>query len=737
MEPRTLCTELTLAEKAQLLSGADVWRTRAVDRLSVPGVMLSDGPHGMRTQLGQVEGLGGAEPATCFPTATTLATSWDPDLVREVGAAIGAEAKALGVGLVLGPGVNIKRSPRCGRNFEYFSEDPLLAAELGGSLVAGIQSAGVGACVKHFAANNQETDRTRVSAEVSERALREIYLAAFESIITEQKPWAVMCAYNRINGVPASENHWLLTEVLREEWGFDGFVVSDWGAIDERVPALVAGCDLEMPPHLPQSPDAIVAAVEAGELDEAVVDTAVERLLTFVARSCAAGRPALEPAEQRAERFAAHHSLAERAAAEALVLLRNDGVLPLAEGVRLAVVGPAYHTPRCQGDGSSRVNAARITSLADAFAREGVEPVAVVDGFDVEEALVAARQADVVLVMAGLTADEESEGLDRTHLDLPADQLACLAALAEAGTRIVVSVDHGGAIVMPWREQVAAIVDCGLGGQAIGGALVQVLLGRVNPSGRLAETVPLAMEHSPSHLSFPGERQRSVYAEDIFVGYRGYEEAGREVAYPFGFGLSYTTFAYEALTAEVAGSGAELSVRVRVRVTNTGERAGKEVVQVFVTPPVDGRVRRPRRELRAFTKVALDPGESREVELALGQRAFAYWSVEAQRFVVDAGAYGIVVGDQRVTVELAADAPAPQLHRDSSVNEWFAHPEGLAALRAELGLAEGEPLPGMLSNAEMLRLVGDFPLRRTVTQPGAPLTPQRVEAVLARLNGSR
>lgn len=764
MDIDALLAELTLAEKAALTCGADMWRTVAVERLGLPGVLVSDGPHGLRTQLGEVTDLGGAEPATCFPTAVTLASSWDPELVREVGAAIGAQARDLGVGVALGPGINIKRSPLCGRNFEYFSEDPLVAGELGLALVEGVQSQGVGTSVKHFAANNQETDRARVSADVSLRALREIYLPAFEQIVRDGKPWTVMCAYNTLNGVMVAENRWLLTEVLREEWGFDGLVVSDWGAVDRRVPSLVAGVDLEMPPDLDHSPAAVVAAVRSGELAEAVLDEAVRRVLRLVGRatqglagSAAPDAPARPDAGARSRRVAEHRPLARRAAAESLVLLENDGILPLAGGARVAVIGRFADRPRFQGDGSSRVNAEHTTSLLEAFADSGVE-VAYAPGFgrgdeqlgdaagETErlraEAVATARGVDVVVVMIGLTEAEESEGFDRTHLDLPRDQIDCLRAVCEANPNVAVAVSHGGVVTMPWRGEVRAIVDCGLAGQESGAALADVLTGAVNPSGRLAETVPERLEDHPSYLSFPGADGHSVYAEDVFVGYRGFEATGRQPAYAFGHGLSYTRFAYADVRVTPTGSVAtgDLRVRVEADVTNVGERAGKEVVQLFVHPAATGRVKRPRRELRAFAKVSLEPGETTTVTFDLTERAFAYWATALGRFVVAAGEYALSLrgSDARWAGEpfhLDAPEPVAPLHRDSSVREWLDHPQGRTELERELGVEPGGELPGMLGNHEMLTLLGDFPLRRAASQPRAPITAEQVEQMVGRLGG--
>ncbi|GAB3622801.1 glycoside hydrolase family 3 C-terminal domain-containing protein [Mariniluteicoccus endophyticus] len=748
MDVDVLLTELTLDEKAALVSGSDMWRTVPVERLGIPAVMVSDGPHGMRTQLGEVEGLGGAEPATCFPTAVTLAASWDPSLLHEVGAAIGAEARSLGVSVVLGPGVNIKRSPLCGRNFEYFSEDPHLSGEMGLGLVRGIQSAGIGTSLKHFAANNQETDRARVSADVSERALREIYLPAFERVVTAAQPWTVMCSYNRVNGVPASRNHWLLTEVLRDEWGFDGLVVSDWGAVDGRVPALEAGLDLEMPPDLERSPAAVAAAVRSGELDEAVLDTAVRRVLELVAKGVAAGPTGgvAREADAEATLLAGHREIARRAATESLVLVENDGILPLAPDAQVAVIGRFAEKPRFQGDGSSRVNAAYATSLLDAFAEVGRD-VAYAPGFgrgdealgdaaDEErrlrdEAVAVARAADVVVMMLGLTAAEESEGFDRPHLDLPADQLACLEAVAAANPAVVVVLSKGGVVTMPW-DRARAVVDCGLAGQESGAAVRDVLTGAVNPSGRLAETIPHRLEHHPSHLSFPGEAGHSAYSEDVFVGHRGFEATGREVAYAFGHGLSYTTFAYAEPRVEISGSVAagDLRVHVEVDVTNTGDRVGKEVVQLFVHPPAGSAVKRPRRELRAFDKVEIASGETATVTFDLTERALAYWSTPHHRFVVEPGLYAVSAGGLGTPFDVASDLAPVDLDEESSINEWLAHPAGRAAIERALDVAPGGDLPGLLGNAEMLMLIGDFPLRRAVTQPKAPLTAGDVARLL-------
>ncbi|MEV6286388.1 glycoside hydrolase family 3 C-terminal domain-containing protein [Kribbella sp. NPDC051770] len=719
--------QLTVEEKAALCLGADIWHTAGIERLGVPGVMLADGPHGLRRQPdgGDHVGIGGSLPATCFPTASALGSSWDVDLVRRVGAAIGAEARAQGVAVVLGPGINIKRSPLCGRNFEYLSEDPLVSGVLGAALVDGLQSQGVGASLKHFAANNQETDRLRVSAEVDERTLREIYLAGFEYVVRNAQPWTVMCSYNRLNGVHASENHWLLTEVLRDEWGFDGLVMSDWGAVHDRVASLAAGLDLEMPPKLGISDAAIVAAVASGELDEAVLDQAAQRVLKLAAQA----QPTSADFDVKA-----HHSLAREAAASSVVLLKNDNVLPLApaDGELVAVIGEFARTARYQGAGSSQVNPTRVENAFDELRAALPSSVQLEYAAGGDEAVALAARADHVIVFLGLPAAEESEGFDRTHLDLPAEQLDLLAALDDPA---IVVLSNGSAVrLAPWEQNASAILECWLAGQASGGAVADVLLGKINPSGRLAETLPLRLEDTPAYLNFPGEHGRVRYGEGVFVGYRGYDAVGREVSYPFGHGLSYTTFSYDDLTATVA----DLSVNLSFTVTNTGDRAGQEVVQLYVGDPV-ARVRRPVRELKGFRKVALEPGESVDVDFTLTPRDLSYWSTEHGRWVLEGGEFELAVGassrDLRLTTTVDVDAPPllPRLDEMATLEEWLDHPAGAAALRELIGVdAEGNP-QGILASPDLLKLIGNFPLTSIAAFPGLGLTPEGVKQLLTRI----
>ena len=714
----------TVAQKAALCLGSDMWHTAPVAEHGVEAVVVSDGPHGLRRQPegGDHAGLGGSLPATCFPPAVALGSAWDPELARAVGAAIGREARAQGVAVVLGPGVNIKRSPLCGRNFEYVSEDPYLAGRVGAGLVEGLQSEGVGACVKHFAVNNQETDRLRVSAEVDERTMREIYLPAFEHIVTTARPWTVMCAYNKINGTYASQHRWLLTEVLRGEWGFAGLVMSDWGAVADRVPALAAGLDLEMPPHLGVSDRAIVDAVADGSLSEEELDTAVTRVLQLVER--ARGRTPAAMADDE------HHALARRAAAACMVLLRNDeGVLPLANPRRVAVIGAFATTPRFQGAGSSQVTPTRVDSPLDALVV--ALPDTTVDyaaGFGIDDpaddaaladaAVRTAAGADVVIAFLGLPAAAESEGFDRTHIELPTAQTDLLARLGGTGAPIVVVLANGSAVrTRPWEQHAAAVLECWLGGQAVGGAIADVLTGVAEPGGRLAETIPLRLEDSPSYLSFPGEEEHVRYGEGVFVGYRGFDAAGREVAYPFGHGLSYTTFDYRDLAVRVAGT----DVTVEVTVANTGSRPGREVVQLYVGDP-QAAVARPPRELKGFAALDLAADEDRRVTFTLTARDLSYWSIAERAWLLEGGEFTIDVGassrDIRLTamVTVGEPRPRPPLTAQASIEEWLADPEGAARLRDAAGAAP------ILDDAELRRVIGNFPLGRLAAFPAMGIT---------------
>ncbi|BBC31133.1 hypothetical protein SGFS_024270 [Streptomyces graminofaciens] len=716
--------ELGLDEKTALLSGRDMWSSKPAERAGIPSLVLSDGPHGVRLQRADADHLElhDSHPATCFPPAVALASSWDAELIGRVGEALGRESRALGVDVLLGPGVNIKRSPLCGRNFEYFSEDPLLSGVLGTAHVAGVQSQGVGASVKHFAANNQETDRMRVSADVDERTLREIYFPAFERIVTEARPATVMCAYNKINGIYAAQNRWLLTRVLREQWGFEGLVVSDWGAVGDRVAALLAGTDLEMPGTRRDTDARVAAAVRAGELDEAVVDTAVARLRALAGRVRAQADPVTVD-------FDSHHRLAREVAADSLVLLRNrDRTLPLAPTGRVAVIGEFATALRHQGGGSSHVNATRVDSpleelravLPDAqvdFA-QGYRTAGLSDAARLRaEAVAAASRADVAVLVVGLPEADESEGYDREHILLPPEQVELVRAVAGAADRTVVVLINGGVVSLEgWHDDVDAVIEAWLPGQAGGGAIADVLTGRVNPSGRLAETIPYRLSDNPSYLNFPGEQGHVRYGEGVMVGYRYYETADVAVRYPFGHGLSYTSFEQSDFLVTPTGPD---TATMSVTVTNSGDRFGKHVVQVYVTAPRRP-VSSPARELRGFAKVALAPGESTTVEIALDRRAFAYWDITRDDWTVAAGQYRVQLADNAHDVTATAalvlkgDSVPRPITLDSTAGEWFGHPSVGPALTAAMtsGLTREQSDEVLEGNEGALRLLSSMAMRQ-------------------------
>ncbi|MHC5263525.1 glycoside hydrolase family 3 C-terminal domain-containing protein [Streptomyces sp. UC4497] len=678
-----------------------------------------------------------ALPATCYPPAVTMGSSWDPALLHRVGAALAREASALGVDVVLGPGVNIKRSPLCGRNFEYFSEDPHISGVLGAALINGIQSRGIGACVKHFAVNNQETDRMRVSADIDERTLRELYLPAFEHIVREAKPYTVMSAYNRVNGVYASENPWLLTKVLREEWGFDGLVMSDWGAVTDRVAALAAGCDLQMPPN--GTDHRIVSAVEEGRLDPEVVATAARRFLDLQERM------------DRAQRFddwdeSAHHELAREAAGAGAVLLKNeDSLLPLDPAARLkvAVIGEFARTPRYQGHGSSRVNPSRLDNAWDAL-RAAAGPsleLTFAPGFPVdgttdvaltEEAVACAAEADVVLLFLGLPDDSETEGEDRTDIQLPSVQRELVGAVSKECPQVAVILANGATVsVSEWHDDVPAVLETWLGGQAGGTAVADLVFGAVSPSGKLTETIPLRLQDVPSYPHFPGQDGHSVYGEGRYVGYRHYDTMDLPVAYPFGHGLSYTTFAYSDLHVEQTGDNAWT---VRAMITNTGSHAGAEIVQLYVAFD-EAHPTRPRHELRGFTKLALQPGQSGRAEFHLTGRDLAWYSTRRGGWRVDPGVFTVELGASSRDIRLSAELHTPgdgitnELTSQSLLGEWLDHPVGGKLLRERLAARPGAvQLDGIAPMA--LKMAGQIPLDRFVG-PMLGLDEEAVHALAA------
>ena len=740
-----LVAKMTLEEKASLTSGDSFWTTKAVERVGVPSVMLTDGPHGLRKQRANFDhlGIGDSVPATCFPPAVGLGSSWDADLAHRVGAALGLESAIENVAVILGPGVNIKRSPLCGRNFEYFSEDPIVASVMGAALVQGTQTMGVGTSLKHFAANNQEHDRMRSSSDIDPRPLREIYLRGFQRVVEDAQPATVMCSYNRINGVYASEDPFLLTRVLREEWGFAGFVVSDWGAVNNRVAGLAAGMDLEMPSSGGRTDAEIVAAVRDGSLDEAVLDASATRVAALATAWSAAPRVA-GPLD-----VDAHHALAREAAGRSIVLLKNDGgVLPLRATQSVAVIGAFATDPRYQGAGSSLISPTKLDNALDEFVVQGgADNVSFAQGFTNDgsgdadafraEAVALAATAEVAVVFAGLPAHLESEGFDRENIDLPAVQLALIDAVLAANPRTVVVLSNGGAVALPFAERVPAIVEAWLLGQAGGSATVDVLYGAVNPSGKLTETIPLSLEDTPAFLNFPGEQGHVRYGEGLFVGYRWYDARNMAVAYPFGHGLSYTSFAYGDATAAVEADG---NITVKVTVTNTGDRAGREVVQVYSGLASEA-VQRPERELKAFAVVALEPGESGEVSLTVRRADLAYWHVAADRWVVEGGDYAIDVAASsrdirsQVTVAVEGDALLLPLTRESSLAEVFAHPVAgpiVQGMMAQLtDVVGGDDAAGGM---DMQKMLASFPIGRIGMIAGEAGSPEVIDQLLAMAN---
>jgi len=690
----TIIHQMTLDEKAALCTGASAWTTTPIERLGVPEMTVSDGPHGVR-RVEDVKALSSqALPSTSFPTASCLASTWDVDLVHEMGQALGEECIALHVDVLLGPGANMKRTPLCGRNFEYFSEDPYLAGELAASLIQGVQSKGVGTSLKHFALNNQEHRRFSISAVVDERTLREIYLPAFETAVKKGKPWTVMCAYNKANGIHCSQNHRLLEEILKQEWGFDGLVVSDWGAVRDRVAALRAGLDLEMPGPKDRRVREVIEAVQTGKLDEAVLDEAVHRILNVVfkaAETPKGGRFDIE----------GHHALARRTAAEGMVLLKNNGVLPLQNLQRIAVIGRAAREPYFQGGGSSRNSPIRLDIPLDELrVLAGEAQLTYCEGYPddervrqdlIDEAVEAARSAQVALLFVALPAVKESEGYDRPDLDLTLHQVALINAVTRVQPQNVIILNNGSAITMSaWIDGAGAVLEAWMMGQAGGGAVADILFGKVNPSGKLAETFPQKLEDTPAFINYPGENGEVRYGEGLFIGYRYYDAKAMPVLFPFGYGGSYTTFAYSSPRVSDTTFNAMDGLTVSVDVTNTGKVAGKEIVQVYVHDHKSSLVRPPK-ELKGFAKVELQPGETKTVTVALDARAFAFYHPACQRWITEDGDFDILIGASSAdirfteTVTLQSSPVLPGLlNRDSTLREWQDDPWGKAAAEVEI-----------------------------------------------------
>ena len=726
---KAIVKQMTLEEKAGMCSGEDFWHLKSVERLGIPSVMVSDGPHGLRKQDQEADHLGANDSikAVCFPTACATACSFDRDLLYKLGETLGEECQAQDLSVILGPAVNIKRSPLCGRNFEYFSEDPYLASEMAGAHIKGVQSKNIGTSIKHFVANNQEYRRMSCSSEIDERTFREIYLGAFETAIKEGKPDTVMCSYNKINGEFASENHKLLTEILRDEWGFEGYVMSDWGAVNERVKGLKAGLDLEMPGSGGHTDAEIVEAVKNGTLEESVLDTAVERILNIIFKytdNRQEGRFNLE----------ADHEIAKEIAEESMVLLKNDGILPLKAGEqKIAFIGKFAEKPRFQGGGSSHINSFKVESALDAV--KAYTEVAYAQGYDVKEdkideamvkeAVETAKNADVAVIFAGLPDTFESEGYDREHMRMPDCQNYLIQEILKVQKNVVVVLHNGSPVEMPWADEVSAVLEAYLCGQAVGAAEADILFGKVNPSGKLAETIPYHLEDNPSYLNFPGDGQKVEYKEGVFVGYRYYDTKKMPVRYPFGYGLSYTTFEYSDLQLSKERIKDTETLQVNVKVKNTGKMAGKEVVQLYVSDKTNA-VMRPVKELKNFVKVELQPQEEKTVTMELNKRSFAWYNTKVNDWYAESGTYEILIGsssrDIRLTktVELESTMQIPmEIHMNTTISELMGNEkakEVIGDLVNQMmtnigGGEEGSAASEAISPEMMIKMMENSPLR--------------------------
>lgn len=751
---KTIVSEMTLEEKAALCSGLDFWNTKGIERLGIPSIMVTDGPHGLRKQAGEADHLGINEsvPATCFPAAAGLASTWNRELIHTVGVVLGEECQAEHVGILLGPGANIKRSPLCGRNFEYFSEDPYLSSELAASHINGVQSQGVGTSLKHFAVNNQEHRRMTIDAIVDERPLREIYLASFEGAVKKGKPWTVMSAYNKVNGEYASENRYLLNDILKDEWEFDGIVISDWGAVNEIVAGLANGLELEMPSSYGIGEQKLIEAVKNGKLAEKKLDNAVERLLNIIFRVFDNKK------ENAYYDMEAHHQLAREVARESMVLLKNEGnILPLKKAGNIAVIGEMATIPRYQGGGSSHINPTKLDNILEemkSVAGNGIN-VLYAKGYElnsdhidenlINEAKEVAASVKTVVLFLGLPDRHESEGYDREHLRIPENHVRLIEAVAELNTNIVVVLSNGAPVEMPWIGNVKAVLEAYLGGQALGGAIADLLFGHANPSGKLAESFPIVLSDNPSYLNFPGEGDRVEYKEGIFVGYRYYDKKNIEPLFPFGYGLSYTSFEYSNLQINKREIQDTETVSVSVNVKNTGKMAGKEIVQLYVKD-VDSSVIRPEKELKGFEKVDLQPGEEKTITFTLDKRSFAYYNVALKDWHVETGHFEILIGKSskeivlrdKILVQSTISIRKP-VHRNTTVGDLLADPalapivKQLMEKSKVLPLASSEGAEG--NDSEMMAaMIKHAPLRALVNFSKGSFTEEMLNGLIQMLN---
>ena len=737
---------MTLEEKAGMCSGLDFWHLKEVEHLGIPKVMVSDGPHGLRKQdeKGDHLGINDSIKAVCFPPAVLSACSFDRGLMEEMGKAIGREAQANDVSVVLGPAVNIKRSPLCGRNFEYYSEDPYLAGEIAAAFVKGVQSQHVGTSIKHFAANNQEYRRMSSSSEVDERTLREIYFPAFETAVKKAQPYTFMCSYNQINGTFASENKWLLTDVLRGEWGFKGYVMSDWGAVNDRVKGLEAGLELEMPASGGDNDAMIVKAVKDGALEEKILDQAVERILRIIFEYADHRKPQEFTMEK-------DHEEAQHIAEESMVLLKNENhILPLKTSEKAAFIGGFARNPRFQGGGSSHINCFKTTNVLDSVPCDA--QVVYAEGFPADrdfydkaladEAVKAAAEADKAVIFAGLPESFESEGYDRSHMRLPECQNRLITEILKVQPNTVIVLHNGSPVEMPWLGEIKGLLETYLGGQAGGAAAANILYGKINPSGKLAETMPLKLSDNPSYLNFGGG-EKVEYREGIFVGYHYYDTKEMDVAFPFGYGLSYTTFAYSNLKLSMENPTEKDTVMVSADVTNTGKSAGKEVVQLYIRD-LTGSAIRPEKELKGFEKVFLEPGETKTVTMELNKRSFAWYNTELHDWFAASGDYEILVGassrDIRLTetLHLNSSQRLPMhVHMNTTLGDLLRNPETAEAAKKLIqkylsGEAGSEAASEAVSEEMTMAMTDSMPLRALMGFAG--VSRKELDSVIEKLN---
>jgi len=753
---KKIINEMTLEEKASLCSGLDSWHTKDVKRLRIPSILMADGPHGLRKQAKETDHSEGKPsiPATCFPSGATLACSWDRKLIEKVGIALGEECQAESVSIILGPSANIKRSPLCGRNFEYFSEDPYLSSQMAEYHIKGVQSQGIGTSLKHFAANNQEHRRMSVDTIINERTLREIYLASFEKVVKQTQPWTVMCAYNKINGEYCSENKYLLTDILKDEWGHKGFVMSDWGAVNERVKGLSAGLELEMPSSWGIGDKKIIKAIESGQLEEKVLNKAVERLLTVIFK--AENNKKEDVSYNKDE----HHQLARKVAGECMVLLKNeDHILPFKKNGAIALIGGFAKISRYQGGGSSHINPTKIENAYDEMLKIAGNNVRIryaqgylIDSDEIDESLISeaketAKNTDMAVVFVGLPDRYESEGYDRNHMNIPENHKNLIEAVAEVQKNIVVVLSNGAPIEMPWAGKAKSIVEGYLGGQAVGGAIADVLFGITNPCGKLAETFPMKLSHNPSYINFPGEDDKVEYKEGLFVGYRYYDTKGIEPLFPFGYGLSYTKFEYTDISADKNKIKDTDTVTIKVKVKNTGSIVGKEIIQLYIRD-IESSVIRPFKELKGFEKVELQPGEEKEVSFILDKRSFAYYNVDIKDWHVESGDFEILIGKSskeivlRKTINIQSTVNLiKKFHRNSTVGDLMNNPNGKMII--EKTIQQFKQQDGMsfdlsqMENSEMGKaLLRYMPLRGLITFSNGIFSEEMLENLIVELNNS-